>query len=222
MRKLFVCLANSRKYSGRCIAGIELCRRPDGLLKMVETPDHTPQWIRPVSQSEFGELSSDWVRHIRLGDLIEIDTAQKPMNHGYQAENVHFDANSLKIVEHLDLTNDRLQRLSLEDNKPLFCNHNNSVSIQNIDMVSRSLQFIKVKKATLRWREESGMRPQERLVFRYNDSEYDLPLTDIEFVEKYMNDNTILVKANEVYLTVSLSLPHDGRLYKLAAGVFWQ
>ena len=28
------------------------------------------------------------------------------------------------------------------------------------------------------------MRPQERLVFQYNNVGYDLPLTDIEFVEK--------------------------------------
>jgi hypothetical protein len=220
MRKLFVCLANSRKYSGRCIAGVELCRRPDGFLKMVETPEHHPSWIRPVSQSEFGELSSDWVRHIRLGDLIEVEVENKPLTHGYQCENVYFDAKSLQIVEHLDLTHDRLSRLSVRDNKFLFGSRGGSVSTESIDNVENSLQFIKVENATLRWRDEIGMRPQERLVFLYNDYEYDLPLTDIEFVEKYLKDNTILEKAKEVFLTVSLSLPHDGRLYKLAAGVF--
>jgi hypothetical protein len=220
MRKLFVCLANSRKYSGRCIAGIELCRRPDGFLKIVETPEHHPLWIRPVSQSEFGELSSEWVRHIRLGDLIEVEIENKPITHGYQCENVYFDSKSLQIVEHLDLTYDRLKRLSIQHNSFLFGSRGGSVSIENVDKVESSLQFIKVEKATLRWREERGMRPQERLVFLYNDYEYDLPLTDLEFVEKYLKDDTILEKANNVFLTVSLSLPHDGRLYKLAAGVF--
>jgi hypothetical protein len=220
MRKLFVCLANSRKYSGRCIAGVELSRHPDGFLKMVETPAHQPSWIRPVSQSEFGELSADWVRHIRLGDLIEVDVENKPITHGYQCENVYFDAKSLQIIEHLDLTHDRLKRLSIQENSLLFGGRGGSVPVDNLADVDNSLQFIKVEKAALRWRDEPGMRPQERLVFLYNDYEYDLPLTDIEFVEKYLKDDTILEKANDVFLTVSLSLPHDGRLYKLAAGVF--
>ena len=221
MRKLFVCLANSRKYSGRCIAGIELCRRPDGRLQIKETASLTPQWIRPISEGEFGELSSDWVRHIRLGDLIEVETTEKPSNHVYQCENVHFDAQSLKVVEHLELTNDRLHRLSTKENCFLFGNRGCSISVENINSVHGSLQFIHVNDAALRWRDEPKARPQERINFQYNNVEYDLPLTDIEFVEKYMNDNCILEKANEVFLTVSLSLPKDGKLYKLAAGVFW-
>lgn len=220
MRKLFVCLANSRKYSGRCIAGVELCRHPDGFLRMVETPEHHPLWIRPVSQTEFGELSADWVRHIRLGDLIEVDVENKPITYGYQCENVYFDSKSLQFVEHLDMTYDRLSRLSIRNSKLLFGSLGGSVPTESIENVENSLQFIKVERATLRWRDERGMRPQERLVFRYNDIEYDLPLTDIEFVEKYLKDNDILEKSKDVFLTVSLSLPHDGKLYKLAAGVF--
>jgi hypothetical protein len=220
MRKLFVCLANSRKYSGRCIAGVELFRRPDGFLKLVETPEHHPLWIRPISQSEFGELSSDCVRHIRLGDLIEVEVENKPISHGYQCENVHFDSNSLKIIEHLDLTHDRLNRLCIQDKRPLYGNYNNAIANDKIEDVSCSLQFIKVQYPTLHWRDEKGQRPQERLHFRYNDNAYNLPLTDIEFVEKYLKDDTILEKAQDVFLTVSLSLPHDGKLYKLAAGVF--
>ena len=68
MRKLFICLANSRKYSGRCIAGVELYHGADGRLRMVETEQHHPQWIRPISQSEFGALNASDVRHIKLGD----------------------------------------------------------------------------------------------------------------------------------------------------------
>lgn len=45
-------------------------------------------------------------------------------------------------------------------------------------------------------------------------------MTDIEFFEKYLSDNHVLEKAKEVYLTVSLSQPYEGKIYKLAAGVF--
>ena len=43
--KRMVCLANSRKLNGRCVAGIEL------------VGDRRIGWIRPVSDREHGEVS---------------------------------------------------------------------------------------------------------------------------------------------------------------------
>ncbi len=221
MRKLFVCLANSRKYSGRCIAGVELRYGADGRLRIVENAQHQPQWIRPISQSDFGELAAHWVRHIRLGDLVEVEITEGGCHgNSYQSENVYFEKDSLKVVEKLPLTHERLEKLSLHESTPLFGCRRRAIPIDHIGGLYSSLTFVKVKNATIRWRDEIGARPQERLNFTYNDCNYDLALTDIEFVEKYMADNDILQKANQVYLTVSLSMPWDNRLYKLAAGVF--
>ena len=221
MRKLFVCLANSRKYSGRCIAGIELCYRSDGRLHIVENAQHQPQWIRPISQSDFGELASHWVRHIKLGDLVELEVTEGGcLQNSYQSENVYFEKDSLKVVEKLQLTYERLEKLAIRLPTPLFGCRNRAIPIERTSGLYESLTFVKVQKPCLRWRDEIGQRPQERLNFIYNDSEYDLALTDIEFVEKYMADNDVLQKANETYLTVSLSMPYDRKLYKLAAGVF--
>ena len=221
MRKLFVCLANSRKYSGRCIAGIELCYRSDGRLHIVENAQHQPQWIRPISQSDFGELASHWVRHIKLGDLVELEVTEGGcLQNSYQSENVYFEKDSLKVVEKLQLTGERLEKLAIRQPTPLFGCRNRAIPIERTSGLYESLTFVKVQKPCLRWRDEIGQRPQERLNFIYNDSEYDLALTDIEFVEKYMADNDVLQKANETYLTVSLSMPYDRKLYKLAAGVF--
>ncbi len=222
MRKLFICLANSRKYSGRCIAGVELYHGTDGRLRMVENAEHQPKWIRPISQSDFGELAAHSVRHIRLGDLVEFDATEGGCHwNSYQSENVYFEKDSLKVVEKLPLTHERLEKLSMRLPTPLFGNRGRAIPIEKIDGLYQSLTFIKVQNPVIRFRDDIvGTRPQERLSFRYNNCDYDLALTDIEFVEKYLSDNDILKKANQVYLTVSLSMPYDKKLYKLAAGVF--
>ena len=49
----FVCLANSYKEGGRCIAGIELDENDEPIMV-----DGHPKWIRPVSESRFGELDN--------------------------------------------------------------------------------------------------------------------------------------------------------------------
>ena len=221
MKKLFVCLANSRKYSGRCIAGIELSYRADGLLQIVENERHQPRWIRPISQSDFGELAAHWVRHIKLGDLVEIEATEGGcLPNSYQSENIYFKKDTLRVVEKLQLTKERLEKLIIRLPTPLFGCRSRAIPIERTTGLYESLMFVKIQNPTLRWRDEVGARPQERLSFSYNNSEYDLALTDIEFVEKYMADNDILQKANVTYLTVSLSMPYDRKLYKLAAGVF--
>ena len=45
--KKIICLANSRKMSGRCIAGKEVLN------------GHYSQWIRPVSHRDTGEISEE-------------------------------------------------------------------------------------------------------------------------------------------------------------------
>ena len=221
MRKLFVCLANSRKLSGRCIAGIELYHGADGRLRMVENEQHQPKWIRPITQTEFGSLDANDVRHIKLGDLIEVEITEGAHHYNsYQTENVCFENDSLRVVEKLPLTRERLQKMAVRLPTPLFGSRGRAISMDNINGLYSSLTFIKVDNPSVRVRDEIGARPQERLHFYYNQTEYDLSLTDIEFVEKLMADEHILQKANEVYLTVSLSMPYSGKLYKLAAGVF--
>lgn len=229
MRKLFVCLANSRKYSGRCIAGIELINGSDGHLHIVRNPENNPKWIRPVSQNEFGELFNEWVRHIRLGDLVEVELATMQETYPplrresfgqYQSENLPFQPESIIVKEHLNLHQERLDKLIINDKTPLFGCKRSALPTESAISLGRSLQLIRVENADIHWRDELGKRPQERLRFTYNNTIYDLPMTDIEFLEKYILDNDILKKANEVYLTVSLGLPFGGKMYKLAAGVF--
>src|ERR1700742_4747290 len=77
--KRIICLANSRKISGRCIAGKEIAGKGFG------------GWIRPVSNRLTGELS-EYDRHYENGvdpkllDVIDIQMTQHAP-HGFQTEN---------------------------------------------------------------------------------------------------------------------------------------
>ncbi len=78
-KRRIVCLANSRKESGRCVAGLEIVE--SGL----------KGWIRPVSGREKGELSLDERRYengqdVQLLDIIDIRFVE-PRPHGCQVEN---------------------------------------------------------------------------------------------------------------------------------------
>lgn len=77
--KTIICLANSRKLSGRCIAGKE------------KTAEGVYEWVRPVSGRLTGEVS-EYERMYPNGDdpkildLIEIPMLH-PRPHHYQTEN---------------------------------------------------------------------------------------------------------------------------------------
>ncbi|HEX6822439.1 MAG TPA: hypothetical protein VF123_10315 [Candidatus Sulfotelmatobacter sp.] len=85
--KTIVCLANSRKLTGRCVAGKEW----DGC--------RPGAWCRPVSSRERGELTAErWYarswRDPRLLDLIQVGLIQ-PRPSGCQTEN-HLVDNAVK------------------------------------------------------------------------------------------------------------------------------
>jgi hypothetical protein len=76
IKKSIVCLANSKKFGGYCIAGKECDGRT---------------WIRPVSSCPTGELSQTEIRlqdgsEPRVLDVIELPLLE-PKPHEYQREN---------------------------------------------------------------------------------------------------------------------------------------
>ena len=71
MNKLILCLANSYKHGGRCIAGIEL--ELDGKkLKIVRSSYGIPVWIRPISHSSAGEVPMCDASKIAILSLVMV------------------------------------------------------------------------------------------------------------------------------------------------------
>lgn len=54
MKKLFICLANSAKYKERCIAGIEVTKRPNDKYSVIKKNPKQLQWLRPVTSAQYG------------------------------------------------------------------------------------------------------------------------------------------------------------------------
>ncbi|MDQ6762494.1 MAG: hypothetical protein M3015_07690 [Bacteroidota bacterium] len=101
MLSRFVCLANSFKEGGRCLAGIEL----DNNNEPVVTGGQA-KWIRPVcSTTPHGEVHTHLVAYLNLLDIIEIDVTGQPAEKNYQSENVFFAENSIKVLGRYDLEN---------------------------------------------------------------------------------------------------------------------
>lgn len=215
MKTLFVCLANSKKYGGRCIAGIELKRETNGILSPVIN-NGIPKWLRPVSSAEHGEVAQHLVNHIKLNDIVEIDLLDYCPK-GYQSENVLFHVNSLKVLGNLQFSANDLDKLTINQNM-LFGNRGKAVSVNEIININNSLVLIKVYKPSIYLR-SFFEKNQLRIRFEYNGNEYDLPITDLDFVDKYNKDNNILSNAKNIYLTISLGVLFEGYHYKLVAGV---
>ena len=65
-------------------------------------------------------------------------------------------------------------------------------------------------------------KEQYRLKFTFNSVNYDLPITDIKFLEKCSNSTSVTIGEpikDNIYLAISLGIEHDGWHYKLVAGV---
>lgn len=217
MSTTFICLANSWKHRGRCLAGIEVSLINDGQNYRVIKEGDLPKWIRPVSINEHGELPTKLVGHIKLLDLVEMDI-NIPMPNSYQSENVNFIEGSLKAVGSIYGNHAEIEKLLNHTNENLFGSHSSTISIDEIDNVHFSLILIKVTNPVLYYFTDFN-KNQLRAVFNYKDYMYDLPITDYVFAGRYSINPNILIDASYVYFTISVGTLYNNKFYKLIAGV---
>ena len=211
----FICLANSFKEGGRCIAGIELDENDN--LVIVEG---RPKWIRPICDSPHGEVPTHLVSHLNILDIIEIEvTGTQQAN--YQSENVLFRQNSIRKISTFNKENLSI----LCDNRNLiFGNRGKAVSEEAITNLNYSLMFIKTNKFEVigKTYEDTPNRTQLRLVFSYNDNQYDFPITDPVFLHQYQTNPDFMEHFQEVFISLSLGVVWKDWYYKLVAGIIFK
>jgi hypothetical protein len=218
MKKLLICLANSRKYTNRCIAGIELARSARGCRVVRKNDD--PVWIRPVSSNEHGGVSSLLVNPIDLLDIVEINIIA-PRPQGYQSENMLFDNKYLNVLSKANRVQSLMDKLLTINRPNLFGNTSKTVSVEDIHQLDHSLVFIKPTNVQVHQTTTSTGSPQIRTSFTYAGTSYDLPVTDIDFTHRFVKNPTILQSCHHVYFTLSLGMEFNGWHYKLVAGVVY-
>ena len=219
--KRIVCLANSRKLSGRCIAGRELIsgRRPGA-------------WIRPVSDRENMEVS-EYERQYedgsdpRLLDIIDVPLMEHlPQDH--QTENWLLNpdyywekAGAFSSLNLTELT-DPAAPLWI-DGDSTYNGQNDRVSCSVEHSPDSSLRLIHVDYLQLAvFKPGEVFGNQKRRVqarFSHAGVRYGLWVTDPIYERRYLAKLDGDYRIGESFLTVSLGEPYKEYYYKLVAAI---
>lgn len=217
--KRIVCLANSRKLSGRCLAGKELTATGPGA------------WLRPVSDRPSEEVS-ERERQYQDGsdpqvlDIIDIPLkAPRPKN--YQSENWLLDPNRYW----LRVGNTRWKDLGAFADDPAILWSNASRTRQSNDRVvesdanhlDRSLYLLHLGNLSLTVFApgEAFGDPKRRVQadFKHRGVRYQLWVTDPIVERGHLAKADGEYDIGECFVTVSLGEPYKGNCYKLVAAV---
>jgi hypothetical protein len=220
-----ICLANSRKITGRCVAGKRICDQ---------------SWCRPISARPGHEISEIDRRYsngemAELLDIIEIPSIKKMPNE-HQNENVLIDdrfywekKGRVSWHEILALVD---QDADLWINRfRSYYNQNNRVPETFIDQGSGSLRLIYVDKIVLHAEpkapEFGNIKPIVRASFMYRDHEYRLDLTDPEYEAACLRKGVGEYTIASAVACVSLSELHTNQngetfAYKLVTSIITQ
>ena len=216
MEKYFICLANSYKHGGRCIAGIEVVPQSDGSLGIVRHDDGRPRWIRPVSMSANGEIPNHLAESFKIFSLVKL-TDVEPCPDNAHTEDVHCTRMEICPFE-LSPTKDFLNQLIDTQHQAVFYFRGKSIPTTIIDRLDYSLMLIHPDNACA-YCDEGRENSKYRMKFTYNGSNYDFPITDPVFLEQFKKSPDSYIDLDGVYLVLSLGIAFEGFHYKLVATV---
>ena len=215
MKTYILCLANSKKYGERCIAGVVM--QPDGKGQFFPVRHQgAPRWIRPVSDGLHGQVPARLAEGVSVGDILSINSI-KACPEGYQSENVYFEKKSLKIVRKAVLTERHLEQLAENDGRYIFNNPRTYLTGEEIQNMNRSLILIKAEKIKPFFSTPYNTRPRIKILYKKNW--YNFPLTDVNFIDRMHGEPLLAAEREGAFLTISLGVPFEGKYWKLAAGI---
>lgn len=223
--KTIIVLANSRKISGRCVAG-----------KEIGSQGAVGPWVRPVSTRQMGELSeaerqfSDGTDP-KLLDVVEIQM-NRPVPHGYQTENheindeVHWVLKRKCTAADVKAALDTGTGILWDNSAPDTANGmNDRVNDATAANLKSSLLLIEVPKLTVSVSVEgAGFGNGKRKVrgaFKYKNVNYILMITDPTVERDYLKKADGRYDAGPTTLCISLGESFQGYAYKLIAGVIF-
>ncbi len=212
-----ICLANSYKHGGRCVAGL----RTDGL-----------GWVRPVSARPDGTLNqNDYI----LSDLTEVGfldqfcvgvESARPAPH--HPENWVIDGSRWRLVARP--MNDQLAtvlKAATVTGPELLRGHSDRVSHAQIECqpLTASLALVMPEAVELYRHTGSSGNPNVRGRFSIGANgravDYDLSVTDPTWIAQVTNHGSQLLQQIDArfVMTISISEPFNHDCYKLIAAV---
>lgn len=217
MEKQIICMGNSYKNGGRCLAGIEIQNTGSGV-SIVKNQFGLPRWIRPVMDNGDNGLPEYLVDSFSILDILIVDVTDAVPT-GAHCENVHFT--SIRKVGRLGQNSQNLNRLCDTRHSLIFGNKGKAVPNEVFVNGDYSLMFIKPENPIIAMQFDDYGHEKYRIQFSYNGTLYDLPLTDTNYINELRSRNRTCGGRNtgELYLTLSLGVNHYDWHYKLVAGV---
>ena len=219
MEKHFVCLANSYKHGGRCIAGVEVTLGADGAFTIVKKDDGSPRWIRPITHSENEAIPNDIAAEIGIFSLVEL-TDVVPCPNKAHSENVYF-GQMKRCPSNLRCDKETLDQFIDTAHQTAFYFRGKAIPASMIDRLNYSLMLIHPQDVHA-YVDEEREKSKYRMKFTYYGSHYDFPITDPVFLEAFKKDPQSFSEPKDAYLTVSLGMEFEGFHFKLVATVFTQ
>lgn len=216
MEKYFICLANSYKHGGRCIAGIEVVPQSDGNLEIVRHEDGRPRWIRPISMSINGEIPNHLAESFKFLSLVKL-TDVEPCPDKAHTEDVHCSRMEI-CPSDFSSTKDFLNQLIDTRHQAVFYFRGKAIPTTIIDRLDYSLMLIHPENACA-YCDEERENSKYRMKFSYYGSNYDFPITDPIFLEQFKKRPDCYTDLKDVYLVLSLGIEFEGFHFKLVATV---
>ena len=220
--KTIICLANSRKITGRCVAGKEIGGGKVG------------QWIRPISGRPTGELSEEDRRLENGQDPKLFDVVRIPMiearPHGFQTENHLIDDGYYWAKERqanwdeLQAALDKVSGALWDNSSSSYNGTHDRVEEGAANQLGSSLRLIEVNDlkvvVAIEGAEFGNGKRRVRGRFSLNGAQYYLSVTDPVVERQYLAGKDGKFAVGHAILCVSLGEPYQGFAYKLIAGVF--
>lgn len=218
--KRIVCLANSRKLHGRCLAGVEL------------RAGKVVGWIRPVSAREHQEVS-EYERQYQDGSdptllgIIDVPLLEhRPTD--YQQENWVLDPqyywDKVGVFERVDLNKIAEGGGTLWQNGNSTSNgKNDRIPIDKASEETSSLKLVHVDNLGLRvfapGMAFGNSKRRVQACFGFDGNEYALWITDPHIEQEFLARDDGVYSYGSCFMTVSLGEPFDDFCYKLIAAV---
>ncbi|TDU75338.1 hypothetical protein [Streptomyces sp. KS 21] len=216
--KTIVCLANSRKLSGRCVAGM--------------VGDGSGEWVRPVSTRVNREVSARERQYQDGTDPNVLDVVSvpllRPQSHDFQSENWLLDPDY--CWKKIDRVGWR-ELLSLEQHpdtlwingSSTFHGEDDRIPTEEAVTLPDSLKLIRITDLALQVHTPGAMFGDQKRVLRahfsHKGNSHTLCVTDPEYELKYLAQPEGVYELGESFLTVSLGEPYQGYVYKLVAAI---
>ena len=200
-----MCLANSWKEGGRCVAGLDLANK---------------RWVRPISAIDGGALSNSQcsaavggsAREVAPLDLIEIGGPTHRPELG-QPENYLIDSSTWKIAGQVSA--ESLVRFAVDAPELLYGTSDRVVEADARN-VRASLALIRVNAPQFHVR-KTNSRGQLRVQFSFGGVPYNLAVTDTQEWARLVRYDVDTYSQGDWLFTVSLGGTFLGARYKLVA-----